>query len=82
MLKTKKNMYNLLRMCELNSCYNLAVELVSRAFSWTHHQGRGHTPQGEYRHQTPHRPPQGGSRADLMPGEEGRCTSWPESSTV
>ena len=48
----------------------------------THRQARGHTPQGVCRHQTPHRPPPGESRADLMPGEEGRCTSWPENSTL
>lgn len=48
----------------------------------THHQARGHTPQGVCHHQTPHRLPRGGSRVDLMPGEEGRCTDWPESSTL
>lgn len=40
-----------------------------------HHQARGHTLQDVCRLRTPHRPPREGSRADLMPGEECRCTS-------
>lgn len=49
----------------------------------SHRQDRGHTPRDVSRLQTPRRrPPQEGSRADLTPGEEGCCTSWPGTSTL
>lgn len=47
----------------------------------TYRRAHGRTPQGEYRPQTPRHLPRGGSRADLMPEEEGHSTSWLESST-
>lgn len=60
----------------------VATIIVATTHSCTHHQARGHTPQGEYHLQTPHHPPQGESRADLTPEEEGRCTSSHENSTA
>lgn len=47
-----------------------------------HRPGRGHTPPGECRRQTPRHLPQGGNTENPMPGAEGRCTGRPGSSAV
>lgn len=60
----------------------VAIIIVATTHSYTHHQAHGHTPQGEYHLQTPHRPPQEESRAYLTPEEEGCCTSSPENSAA
>lgn len=66
-----------------NDIYNLVDQKIGWSgwfdwlIDWSHHQGRGHRRPGVCHPQTPHPPPQGGSRAGRRPGEGGHCTGLP-----